>query len=232
MKHIISPTLILLAATLSACFSVQAEQAPTFKPQSGAPASSAGSGTHFNPPQSVGAPARSTGSATRGDLEEKAKQIQQPSVAEQIQLLATKQTKLTALATPTLYWYASNTSPYNVKITVWQGENEPLLEKNIGTIKTAGIQTIRLADYGVTLTAGQTYSWSVAVSTDPKNPSGDLLVNATIRYEKPAKPLTDIEQQTKAGYWYDAVAQLAEAKKLPQLQDLLNKEGIAVTVTK
>jgi hypothetical protein len=182
-------------------------------------------------PLKSGAPARSTGSGTRNPFNQE-KQTQPPSVAEQIQLLAVKQTGLTALATPTLYWYAPNISPYNVEITVRQGENEPLLEKNIGVIKTAGIQAIRLASYGVTLTAGQTYNWSVAVITDPTKRSDDSLVNATIRYEKPAKPLTDIEQQTKAGYWYDAVAQLAEAKKLSQLQDLLNKEGIAVTVTK
>jgi hypothetical protein len=214
MKHIISSALILLVASLSPCFSVQAEQVATFKPpQLGAPASSTGKGGTRNPFNQT-------------------KQTQQPLVAEQIKLLAVKQTGLTALATPTLYWYASNVSPYNVEITVQQGENEPLLEKNIGVIKTAGIQTIRLADYGVTLTAGQNYNWSVAVITDPTKRSADLMVNATIRYEKPTVTLTDIEQKTKAGYWYDAVAQLAEAKNLPQLQDLLNKEGIAVTVTK
>jgi hypothetical protein len=214
MKHIIFPALTLLLVSLSPCFSVQAEQVATFKPpQLGAPASSTGKGGTRNPFN-------------------QAKQTQQPSVAEQIKLLAVKKTGLTALATPTLYWYAPNVSPYNVEITVWQGENEPLLEKNIGVIKTAGIQTIRLADYGVTLKAGQTYNWSVAVITDPTKRSADLLENATIRYETPAAPLTDIDQQAKAGYWYDAVAQLAEAKKLPQLQDLLNKEGIAVTVTK
>jgi hypothetical protein len=36
---------------------------------------------------------------------------------------------------------------------------------------------------------------------------------------------------TKAGYWYDAVAQLVETNS-PKLPELLRQEGIAVTVAK
>jgi hypothetical protein len=102
-----------------------------------------------------------------------------------------------------------------------------LLKKNIGLIKSTGIQVIRLADYGVKLTEGQDYNWSVALITDPKQRSADLLVDASIRYQKSATPMTDVTQMTNAGYWYDAVAELVETKS-PRLQELLLQEGISI----
>lgn len=146
-------------------------------------------------------------------------------------MIAATQTRLTSQAAPTLYWYASNIPPYEVEITVQQSVGKPLLKKNIGVIKSAGIQSIRLADYGVALTSGQTYSWSVALITDAAHRADDLLADATIRYEKSSAPLIDVAQMNAAGYWYDAAAQLVESKS-PQLAEFLQKEGIIIPVGK
>ncbi|MCX7068854.1 MAG: DUF928 domain-containing protein [Methylococcales bacterium] len=182
----------------------------------------------FSPPQ-LGTPAARVGGGTRS-IKKAITQAHVISVG-QIQLFAATKTGLTSLATPTLYWNTSSIPPYEVEISVQQGENPPLLKKNIGKISTTGIQAIRLADYGVTLVAGQDYTWSVALITDPEQRSDDLLADATIRYETPTKPLTDTAVMTKAGYWYDAVAQLVETNS-PKLPELLRKEGIAFTVAK
>jgi hypothetical protein len=174
----------------------------------------------FKPPQR-GAPATRVGGGTRGIGKQ----------STQIQLLASEQTGLTSQATPTLYWYASSTTPHDVEVTVRLDENEPLLEKNIGAIKTPGIQAIHLADYGVTLTPGKDYTWSVAVVTDPKQRSADLFASAVIRLQKPAALLTDVAQMAAAGYWYDTISQLVESKS-PQLSELLQQEGISITTDK
>lgn len=210
MKHT-SLSLILLVAGLFPICSVQAERVIQFKP-----------------PQ-LGAPNDRVPGGTRSIT--KALSQVQPSTIDQVQLIAANQTRLTSLAAPTLYWYASNIPPYAVEITVQQGANKPLLKKNIGVIRSAGIQAIRLADYGVALTSGQTYTWSVALITDSAHRSADLLANATIRFEKSSTPLADVAQMNAAGYWYDAAAQLVESKS-PQLAEFLQQEGINIPANK
>ena len=201
MKRITS--VILLISTLLPAFAVQAERSIS-----------------FTPPQ-LGAPEARVGGGTRGILSSSA------ATTGQLQLLAANQIGLSSLPSPSLYWHISSVPTYSVEITVQQGNNKPLLKKNIGLIKNTGIQVIRLADYGVKLTEGQDYTWSVALITDPKQRSADLLVDASIRYKKPTTPMTDVTQMTNAGYWYDAVAELVETKS-PRLQDLLLQEGIGI----
>ena len=145
-----------------------------------------------------------------------------------IQLLAANYTGLSSLDTPTLYWYASSTSPYSVELTVRQDNNKPLLKKNIGLIKNAGIQSIRLADHGVKLIEGENYTWSIAIiMTNSNQNSTNLVAEADVRYQKTDTSLPSIMQMITAGYWYDAVAELVETKS-PQLQDILVQEGIAI----
>jgi hypothetical protein len=203
MKRINS--VILLTATLLSSFAVQAERTMS-----------------FTPPQ-LGAPNARVGGGTRGILNKS----HQVAAVGQVQLLAANKTGLSSLSSPTLYWYASSVPAYDVELTIQQGNNKPLLKKNIGAIKTSGIQTIRLADYGVNLVEGEDYTWSVALIADPKQRSADLLIDATVRYQKSAAPMTDVAQMTTAGYWYDAVSELVE-KKSPKLQELLLQEGISI----
>jgi hypothetical protein len=195
---------ILLITTLLPSFVAQAERSIS-----------------FTPPQ-LGAPQARVGGGTRGILGSPA-----AISTGQLQLLAANQTGLSSLPSPTLYWHISSVPAYSVEVTIQQGNNKPLLKKNIGLIKSTGIQVIRLADYGVKLTEGQDYNWSVALITDPKQRSADLLVDASIRYQKSATPMTDVTQMTNAGYWYDAVAELVETKS-PRLQELLLQEGISI----
>ena len=212
MKHILSLSLVLLTATLLPTFPAQADYRTI----------------EFTPPK-LGAPAERSGKGTRSvsNLLQAQTQTQNPA-ANRIQLLAPKQTGLTGLASPTLYWYASNTSPYDIEVTVRQADNAPLFKKNIGAIKTAGFQAIRLSDYGVSLENGRNYTWSLALITNPEQRSADLFASASIRRETPKKLPTDIEQMTEAGYWYDATVRLVETKS-PKLENFLQQEGISTS---
>ena len=211
MKRMTSFSLILLAVTVIPSLSVHAEPPVVFKPpQSGAPTSgTVGGGTR---------------SINLKDLSAASKQ------ESNIQLLATKKIGLSSSVAPTLYWYTPKSSSDTVKLTIRQNENAPLLEKNIGTIKKAGIQTIHLADYGVNLVAGQDYTWSITVAGKSKHHSA-AEASASIRYELPATPLTEATQMSDAGYWYDAVKQLIETNS-PDLNSFLQHEGISITVNK
>lgn len=218
MKRITSLSLILFTS-LSTPFSANAFEPP----QTGSPSDRVGAGTRFSDDKQ-----EIPDAAPAEPMMERAYQPAAPSfqyvVAEKVQLLATHKTALTASATPTLYWYVPYIPPYSVEITV-QSKGKILLKKNIGIIKSSGMQYIRLTDYGVHLKAGKDYTWSVALIMDATQRNQDLLSNATIRYKKPIKPLINAEQMKQAGYWYDAVSQLIESNS-PQLPNLLLQEGI------
>jgi hypothetical protein len=182
----------------------------------------------FKPPK-LGNPAERVGGGTRSVIKALAKA--HVTGVEQIQLFASNKTGLTSQVAPTLYWNISNALPYDIEITVQQGKDTPLLKKNIGQVKAKGTQSISLADYGVSLVEGKDYTWSIALITDPAKRSNDLVVDSSIRYKALSKPLDDASELSKAGYWYDAVAQLVETNS-PQLPSLLNQEGIAIVTSK
>lgn len=204
MKNITSISLLLVAVILLPAFSAQAEQPIIFKPPK------------------LGAPATTVGGGTRG-ISGLKKQ------ATKIQLLAPKQVGLSSSASPTLYWYMPKSSPDNVKLTVREDDDKILLEKNLGVVKTAGIQTIHLADYNISLKPEKNYTWSITVEGDPEQGAMDLFASAAIRYTVPVKPLTDPAQMAESGYWYDTVERLTETKS-PHLDGLLQQEGIRIKV--
>lgn len=223
MKRTTSLSLILFTSALSASFSANAFEPP----QSGSPSDRVGAGTRLSDEQKempAAAPAKAPMMKRAYRPAAPAAPVFQYVIAEKAQLLAPNKTVLTASPTPTLYWYVSDIPPYSIEIIV-HSKGKALLKKNLGIIKSSGMQSIRLADYGVHLKAGVDYTWSVALIMNPSQRNNDLVSNATIRYQKPIKPLTNIEQMKQAGYWYDAVAQLIESHA-PQLSDLLLQEGI------
>jgi hypothetical protein len=166
----------------------------------------------YRPPM-AGAPTTRVGGGTRGLSAE----------MPHLEVLAPVHTAFTAQAQPILYWYLSRGDVKTVEISIIQeGVSAPLLERTLPSISQAGLQSIRLSDYGVSLQAGQEYRWSVAVVNDPEQRSGDIVASATIRYQLPSTPLNSIEQQAEAGYWYDALHGLVSAHS-PLINDFLKQ---------
>lgn len=201
---------IWLPMLLGMVFSVQAEQSTGFKPpQLGAPTTRVGGGTR----------------SMEDALEALNATISPKKVAvEPIQLLSSHTTNLSSIASPTLYWYVANIPPYAFELTVQQGK-KTVLKKNIGAIKTAGLQTISLADYSVKLAADKSYTWTIA----PIGATGIASATATVRYQKPSTSLVGAEQFIQAGYWYDGITQLITSHS-PKLPELLQQEGLDINV--
>lgn len=171
----------------------------------------------YKPPQ-VGAPLSRVGGGTRGLAAD----------APILQVLAPDHTALTGKAQPVLYWHISQASTQPVEITIThESDADPILDKQLAAIARPGLQAIKLADYGVTLAAGEEYRWSVALISDAEQRSGDQVASATIRYEKPAAPLSSTEALAGSGYWYDALDKLVQDKS-PQIGALLEQVGLHI----
>jgi hypothetical protein len=150
-------------------------------------------------PPDLGAPPTRTLAAVRGGGEHVGPQV-----------LAPEQTGLTAREQPLLFWYQGAPSAARVTVTVIDEEAiEPLLEADLGEIAERGIHALDLAAQGLRLEEGVEYQWSVAEVVDPEQRSADLVTSGTIMrgpgVEEPA-----LEALAAAGYWYDALALLAE----------------------
>jgi hypothetical protein len=138
-----------------------------------------------------------------------------------LSVLAPGHTGLTVREQPDLYWFASDvvTNPVELTLTLEKGDT-PLLEKRLQVPTHAGVQRVRLSDYGVKLIPGERYNWSISLVLDPKRRSKDVIaVGAIERVERAnvdpaafaAAPTTDSFYRFAAdGLWYDAVMTISE----------------------
>src|SRR5262245_1619949 len=167
----------------------------------------------YQPPRGIGAPSagRRVGGGTRGTNKS----------VPVLSVLAPGHTGQTVREQPDLYWFASDvvTNPVELTLTLDKGDT-PLLEKPLPAPLKAGIQRVRLSDYGIKLIPGERYTWSIALVLDPKRRSKDIIaVGAIERVERadmnPAflatAPTTDTLNRFAAdGLWYDAVMAISE----------------------
>jgi hypothetical protein len=97
-----------------------------------------------------------------------------------------------------------------------------MLDVRLSHQAPAGIHAVRLADYGITLNAGELYTWSVALVSDPNRRSKDVMVfGSIVRVQIPADlpavfDAAAVQSYASAGFWYDALhaAALSNAARL------------------
>ncbi len=180
----------------------------------------------YQPPRGLGAPSpgRRVGGGTRGT--NKSVPI--------LSVLAPGHTGLTVREQPDLYWFASDvvTNPVELTLTLEKGD-APLLEKRLSVPAKAGIQRVRLSDYGVKLIPGERYNWSISLVLDPKRRSKDIIaVGAIERVERAdinlaAAPTTDAFYRFAAdGLWYDAVMVISELIEAKPTDMALRKQRV------
>ena len=122
---------------------------------------------------------------------------------------------------PSLYWYLSKSTPCPIELTIIDDHTiQPLLEARIPPPVQPGIQRLRLTDYGIRLSPGVPYKWSVSLVRDPDHWSKNIIASGAIaRIELPTALGSKLTQAGKAraphiyaeaGLWYDALTALAE----------------------
>ncbi len=129
----------------------------------------------------------------------------------------------TVSSQPSLFWYLDRTPDPSMRIefTLFdQASDEPEVEAVLAAPEHAGIQRIRLADYGVELEPGAEYEWSVTLIVDPEKRSKDVVVTGWIDRIEQSGPLTarlerESDQRAAAiyaeeGIWYDSFAALSD----------------------
>jgi hypothetical protein len=135
--------------------------------------------------------------------------------------LAPDHTGLTIQEQPSLYWYLSRPTSYPVEFTIIaDGARQPLLARRLSDSLRPGMQRVRLADYGVRLSVGVPYRWSVAVVVDPDNRSRDVIAGGTIERVAPPAELRAKSARAgktrapyiyaEAGLWYDALTAISD----------------------
>ncbi len=183
----------------------------------------------YKPPRrGAPAPGRRVGGGTRGTNKS----------LPVVSVLAPDHTGLTVQEQPTLYWFASAVvhAPIEIELTVIDGEGiQPLLETRLDPPTQPGVQRVRLADYGVRLTPGERYQWSIALVLDPKHRSKDITAIGAIKRIKRSEvgsPLPDgantdaLYRYAGAGLWYDAVMAISDQiDAAPEDVDLRSKRA-------
>ena len=183
----------------------------------------------YQPPRGLGAPTagRRVGGGTRGT--NKSMPI--------LSVLAPGHTGLTMREQPDLYWFASDvvTNPVELTLTL-EKSDAPIFEKRLPAPTKAGIQRVRLSEYGVKLITGERYNWSIALVLDPKRRSKDIIaVGAIERVERAdmnpvvlaAPPTSETFYQFASdGLWYDAVMVISELIETSPADRTLRKQRV------
>jgi hypothetical protein len=168
-------------------------------------------GFAYQPPVR-GAPASRVGGGSRGVGD----------ITLELSVLAPDHTGLTTRSQPTLYWYISKPANARLDVTVINDEDiDPIIEKVVGTPKSAGIQKLDLATVGTSLEPGIEYRWFVSVTPDEGQRSNDVVASGTIQYNKPDADLESriakADERALAsiyaenGVWYDAIDSISRA---------------------
>ena len=119
---------------------------------------------------------------------------------------------------PTLYWYLSKPIDHPLEFIITPKYSEKLHRNILAPIKKAGLQSISLADLGVTLDPRVKYDWSVAAIADSQRHSRDQVALGQLMFVPPDDRLknhlatltpTQLPYElAKNGVWYDTVESL------------------------
>jgi Domain of Unknown Function (DUF928) len=135
-----------------------------------------------------------------------------------IQVLAPNHVGLTRKKQPTLYWYLSKRTTYPLEFTFVDSRAiQPIIEVGLPQPSEAGVQRIRLRDYGALMETGVPYRWFVTLVVDPSNSSKDITAGAIIERVDYVESLIinaageeDPARLAGGGLWYDAISKLSE----------------------
>jgi hypothetical protein len=156
-----------------------------------------------------------------------------------LQVLAPKQSGLTTMAQPTLYWYLDRATPHTVEITIMEEMGvSPLVRELLAGPVPAGLHAFRLATQDKRLELDKDYEWFVAIIPEPAQRSKDIISSGGLALIPVSTALHDQLQVAKtdelgllyagAGLWYDAINALAEGQNRGPKQAVLRGQFTSI----
>jgi hypothetical protein len=120
----------------------------------------------------------------------------------------------TSMSAPVLYWYISEDMKTRFEFALINDDDiEPMVEVASEQMMTAGLNSMNLADHGVTLQPGVAYQWSVALVSDENKRSSDIVSSGQIELLEMTEQQKALLENTsgedrvailaREGYWYD-----------------------------
>lgn len=131
--------------------------------------------------------------------------------------LAPDHVALTTHESPSLFWHLDGTPPETAHLVftlIRADAVAPIVEKELPLPESAGVQRVRLADFGVTLDPDVEYEWSISLE-----PRGEEHASARVSQRYLRRVDADaLEGQAPSarsyaeqGLWYDALEALCDA---------------------
>ena len=140
-----------------------------------------------------------------------------------VSVLAPDHIGLTVQEQPSLYWFVSDTvtTPVEVEVTLIEENGiKPIMKHKLSPPVGPGIQRVNLSEYDVHLMPGARYQWSVALVSDPKRRSLDIVASGGIERvaassfsQAPDSNTPKSEAPSayaKAGLWYDTIMSVSD----------------------
>jgi hypothetical protein len=124
-------------------------------------------------PPSRGAPKVRVGGSTRG-------------IAQRLSLavIAPDHVGLASTGQPDLYWYISRPVESPLEFALYPVDaTDPLIEKAIAPVPSAGIQRIRLSELGVKLKPGEEYQWLISFASKPNSRAKEAVASGRVRVQ-------------------------------------------------
>ena len=125
----------------------------------------------------------------------------------------------TISTSPSLFWHLDGTPPETARIVftlIEAGAIAPIVERQLPLPAAAGIQRVRLADFGITLDRDVEYEWSLSLQPGDDH-TNDVISQRYLRRVDPSE-LGGRPPSARAfaeqGLWYDALEALSDAIEL------------------
>jgi hypothetical protein len=147
---------------------------------------------------------------------------------------------LTVKQAPSLNWFLSKPTSLPIRFTLIDTRTvKPLHEGPIPTPSQAGVQSLDLKDFGLTLEPDVQYRWYVSAIRDPDSPSQDIVAGGMIERCEFSTCLVEMEvdlscdhqsvmRNAVRGFWYDAVSCLCDLIKTNQQDPSLRRMRAAL----
>ncbi|HLO47934.1 MAG TPA: DUF928 domain-containing protein [Kamptonema sp.] len=202
----------------------------------------------LSPAQSVtfepkGSPEKTAGGASRGGscLESSEVKASQQSLAA---LVPATDGELTADAYPTIFVNVPQSQPLNAEFTFWDENSMAIYQTTVPLTGTPGIISFKLPNSAGPLAIGKRYKWTVALSCDDNDRTGDVVVQGWLQRAEvnsalstqlnSADPLQKAKLYAQNRFWYNTVAILIELRRsrpgdvkiAAEWQELLQSVGL------